>query len=522
MFLIQRLAAAGFFLALGNAVLAGGCGAKSGLRDHDAGSDASTVQACDNNDDCDNGNACDSHTCVEGTCQLLSEVNCDDQDPCTEEACEPTSGQCLVRALTLDLDGDGHKGPRPGFAPGTPGACGDDCNDASALAFPGNPEVCDGVDNDCDGVVDNNAQYVPAGAGAVRLSDAASLQANRGGLAFNGKLYAAAYAAQKSAWRTYVKGLTPSGTTAFGQEPVTNIPSDTFTGPIVWTGAEFGTTWEDRRDNNYEIYFNRLNKDGKKLGPDVRITIAPGFSLHPHLIWNGVEYILVWDDRRNGLNQNRLYGQRIGVDGKLIGGNIELSPAGQNAESPWIAEGTKGLGIAFTVGNAINKGVRFRTTAPDLSSPGPIKTIGTPGGVSPTVIFNDGRYVVTYGKRDAKPGNAIWGVVLDENGNQVVAEKRLTFGASFARTQAMLPLGDRLLLIWADDKDGNYEIYSKLLKTDLSELTARKRVTNNAAHSTSPLAAFGPSGDVGIVFDDQRSGSFQPYFTRLVCSAGSP
>jgi hypothetical protein len=35
-----------------------------------------------------------------------------------------------------------------------------------------------------------------------------------------------------------------------------------------------------------------------------------------------------------------------------------------------------------------------------------------------------------------------------------------------------------------------------------------------------PAAAFGPDGDIGVVFDDVRTGSWQAYFTRLTCLPG--
>ena len=46
--------------------------------------------------------------------------------------------------IAFDFDGDGVP-------------MGEDCNDSDATVFPGAEEWCDGVDNDCDGIKDNEA-----------------------------------------------------------------------------------------------------------------------------------------------------------------------------------------------------------------------------------------------------------------------------------------------------------------------------------------------------------------------------
>ncbi len=61
----------------------------------------------------------------------------------------------------LDADGDGYGDPNNSVvsceAPFGFVLDGTDCNDMQALSFPGNAELCDGIDNDCDGVIDGGA-----------------------------------------------------------------------------------------------------------------------------------------------------------------------------------------------------------------------------------------------------------------------------------------------------------------------------------------------------------------------------
>jgi len=81
-----------------------------------------------------------------GTCTGPNgEIDCDDGDatvfPGATELCDGLDNDCdgVIPADEVDGDGDG-------VAP-----CAGDCDDADATTFPGAAEICDGIDNDCDG-----------------------------------------------------------------------------------------------------------------------------------------------------------------------------------------------------------------------------------------------------------------------------------------------------------------------------------------------------------------------------------
>jgi hypothetical protein len=99
--------------------------------------------------------------------------DCDDGDPAihpdAEEACNGVDDDCdgevdegLLSSWYADEDGDGHGDPdSPLEACEQPSGhvdSGDDCDDADPEIHPGAPERCDGVDQDCDGEVDEDLQ----------------------------------------------------------------------------------------------------------------------------------------------------------------------------------------------------------------------------------------------------------------------------------------------------------------------------------------------------------------------------
>jgi len=120
---------------------------------------------CDGRDgDCDGAvdedYASQATTCGVGECAATGVTTCQggvEGDTCTPgtpaaEVCDDLDNDCdgsTDEELTVDVDGDGHS---------TPNSCEgtkDDCDDSDAINFPGNTEVCDGQDNNCNGSVDD-------------------------------------------------------------------------------------------------------------------------------------------------------------------------------------------------------------------------------------------------------------------------------------------------------------------------------------------------------------------------------
>ena len=102
---------------------------------------------CVNDIDCDDGEFCNGEElCIDGTCDDGQPIDCGEGDECEMAYCDEERDRCVEILIAEDVDDDGFFGS----------PCGDDCDDTDPDVFPGAPERCNGVDDDCDGLIDEN------------------------------------------------------------------------------------------------------------------------------------------------------------------------------------------------------------------------------------------------------------------------------------------------------------------------------------------------------------------------------
>jgi hypothetical protein len=139
--------------------------------------------------------------------------------------------------------------------------------------------------------------------------------------------------------------------------------------------------------------------------------------------------------------------------------------------------------------------------------------------VYPSIAWNQDRYIVVWFDKTANP-KAIYGAVVDEKGTVLVPPKALTKPGQFrSRYPTIKALGDRVLIVYSDDRDQNdgYELYTLMLDQKLDPISQERRITFAKRDSIYPIAEFGPDGNVGILFRDDRNGEQHTWFTRLGC-----
>ncbi|MBE2248418.1 MAG: hypothetical protein IAE78_02640 [Myxococcus sp.] len=343
------------------------------------------------------------------------------------------------------------------------------CLDGAPQACtPGAPtaERCNGVDDDCNGATDENLMPTTCGVGECGVvQSTCALGAPQvctpgapGAEVCNGK--------DDDCDGTVDEGLL---TNASGDLRLTDDPASSDFVYMASSTNGFGLAWQDTRDGanaKGEIYFAALDKRGVRQGGDVRVTVTPGVTTHPALAFTGARWGLVYAD--DSVDNLELYYRAVSGSGQPLGAPVRLTTAPLNSD--W-----------------------------------------------PDVVWTGTEFAVAW--EDERLGanrHDLFFMRFDESGTRLGSEVRVTTDPQRQGYPILKWSGQGYGLAWTDWRDGNREIYFRRLGADGALLGPEVRVTSNAADSAwADLAWNSDRKEWALVWHDTRDGNAEVYFQRL-------
>ena len=236
----------------------------------------------------------------------------------------------------------------------------------------------------------------------------------------------------------------------------------------AFDGGNWLVVWEDERGDREAVWGTRVNSVGVPLD-SANICIAGDAEERtaPDVAFNGVNYLVVWQDGRN--QSYDIYGARVTPAGAVLDpGGILISRSSETDEYPAVAsDGSDFLVVWQDERNSGNGkdiyGARVDGSGQVLDTVNIAVAVAAAGQYYPVVTGYPGGYLVAWqdGRNQATTAEDVYacrvttsGSVLDPSG---IAVSR---AAETQEYPALASDGTNCLIVWGDNRSGSGDVYA--------------------------------------------------------------
>ncbi len=279
--------------------------------------------------------------------------------------------------------------------------------------------------------------------------------------------------------------------------------NDQMSPAIAFDGTNYFVVWADQRSNAWDICGTRINQSGSVLEPNgIAISTAANYQEEPTISFDGTNYFIVWQDRRGGTYYD-IYGTRVNQSGTVLNpSGIAISTAANNQTAPAIAfDGTNYLLVweDYRNGNFDIYCTRVDQSGNVLNPNGIAISTNTADQLVPSVAFGGTNYIVVW----VDNRNGSWdiygarvtptGTVLDPNGIPICTNNYTQLSPTVAFD------GTNYVVIWEDNRNGSWDIYGA--SVDLNgTVVSTFSVCSHTNNENDPALTIGTDSQIFTVY----------------------
>lgn len=239
---------------------------------------------------------------------------------------------------------------------------------------------------------------------------------------------------------------------------------------VAFNGTVYLAVWLDQRDattTGGDIYGARVANNGVVLDPDgFPISTAPDSQFQVAVASNGIHFLVVWQDKRNGVDH--IFGARVDSGGNVLDpGGIPISTNGAQRYAPSVASDGTDYSVVWQVAFGDIFGSRVTAAGSVLDPAGIAIATATGRQVEPAVASNGLNYAVVWedwrngdngglGKDIFAAGISPAGLVLIPNGVSIGT------ASGFRGDPQVTSDSSRYLAAWEDRRLGGRDIFGQL------------------------------------------------------------
>jgi len=288
--------------------------------------------------------------------------------------------------------------------------------------------------------------------------------------------------------------------------------------------------WEDERNGASDIYRCVTDAAGNLLGANLRLNDdGPGGAVqyYPGTAGGNRRFLVAWVDKRVGPDSLDIYAQYLDASGMPDGANflVNSDAAGATQWYPYPAmDSSNNAVILWEDARGGSHQMYCRRYDPAGSPIGPEFAVqdSTGAGYYGSAAMNrGGRFVTAW--MDTRSGQSdIYCQPFRSDGSRIGGNILVNLdppGSYHGYPSCAIDEQGRFVVAWEDTRNDVYDVYLQWFDSTGTRLGGNDKVNDNPGitDAYSPSCAFGPSGNLAVMFNDERdfSGNPQIYCQRF-------